>query len=134
MYDNIAAILGLDHLNAAARRLTAAKKELDAVVNAEKEKKPLLHAALENVGHDDRALKALLAMEEKDGGPDYAVLDVLIAGVPTADEGRLREARLEAAAEGPDLDRVGAAVDALRHALADVDDLKVDFAYALGAG
>jgi recombinational DNA repair ATPase RecF len=123
MYDNIAAILGLDHLNAAARRLTAAKKELDAVVNAEKEKKPLLHAALENVGHDDRALKALLAMEEK-GGPDHAVLDALIAGVSTADEGRLREARLEAAAEGPDLDRVGAAVDALRHAVADVDDLK----------
>ncbi|MFI1048961.1 AAA family ATPase [Streptomyces griseoruber] len=130
MYDNIAAILGLDHLNAAARRLTDAKKELDAVVNAEKEKKPLLHAALEDVGHDDRALKALLAMDGREGrdgkgdGPDYAVLDALIAGVPTADEGRLREARLEAAAEGPDLDRVGAAVDALRHALADVDDLK----------
>ncbi|MFF9777029.1 AAA family ATPase [Streptomyces sp. NPDC013978] len=123
MYDNIAAILGLDHLNAAARQLTAAKKELDAVVNAEKEKKPLLHAALENVGHDDRALKALLAMEEK-GGPDHATLDDLIAGVPTADEGRLREARLEATAEGPDLDRVGAAVDALRLALADVDDLR----------
>jgi recombinational DNA repair ATPase RecF len=123
MYDSIAAILGLDHLNAAARRLTAEKKELDAVVNAEKEKKPLLHAALEDVGHDDRALKALLAMEEK-GGPDYAVLDALIAGVPTADEGRLREARLEAAAEGPDLDRVGAAVDALRRALADADDLE----------
>ncbi|WP_217176790.1 AAA family ATPase [Streptomyces sp. AC495_CC817] len=123
MYDNIAAILGLDHLNAAARQLTAAKKELDAVVNAEKEKKPLLHAALENVGHDDRALKALLAMEEK-GGPDHASLDDLIAGVPTADEGRLREARLEATAEGPDLDRVGAAVDALRLALADVDDLR----------
>ncbi|MEV6378114.1 AAA family ATPase [Streptomyces sp. NPDC051773] len=123
MYDNIAAILGLDPLNAAARRLTAAKKELDAVVDAEKEAKPLLHAALEAVGHDDRALKALLAMEEK-AGPDHPVLDALIAGVPTADEGRLREARLEAAAEGPDLDRVGAAVDALRHALADVDDLK----------
>ncbi|WP_406725107.1 AAA family ATPase [Streptomyces sp. GD-15H] len=123
MYDNIAAILGLDPLNAATRRLTAAKKELDAVVNAEKEKKPLLHAALENVGHDDRALKALLAMEEK-GGPDHAVLDALIAGVPTADEGRLREARLEATAEGPDLDRVGDAVDGLRHAVADVDDLK----------
>lgn len=125
MYDNIAAILGLDHLNAAARQLTAEKKELDAVVNGEKAKKPLLHAALENVGHDERALKALVAMEEK-GGPDHAVLDALIAGVPTADEGRLREARLEAAAgtEAPDLDRVGAAVDALRHALADVDDLK----------
>ncbi|GAA0664680.1 ATP-binding protein [Streptomyces thermocarboxydovorans] len=123
MYDNIAAILGLDYLNAAARRLTAAKKELDAVVNAEKEKRPLLHAALESVEHDERALRALLAMEEK-SGPDYAVLDALIAGVPTADEGRLREARLEAAAEGPDLDRVGAAVDALRRALADVDDLK----------
>lgn len=125
MYDNIAAILGLDHLNAAARRLTAAKRELDAVVNAEKDRKPLLHAALEEVGHDDRALKALVAMEEK-GGPDHAVLDALIAGAPTADEGRLREARLEAAAEteSPDLDRVGAAVDALRSAVADVDDLK----------
>ncbi|MFH9862508.1 AAA family ATPase [Streptomyces sp. NPDC017202] len=125
MYDNIAAILGLDHLNAAARRLTAAKKELDAVVNAAKEKKPLLHAALEEVGHDDRALKALVAMEEKDG-PDHAVLDALITGAPTADEGRLREARLEAAAEteSPDLDRIGAAVDALRSAVADVDDLK----------
>ncbi|WP_030955119.1 AAA family ATPase [Streptomyces sp. NRRL S-481] len=125
MYDNIAAILGLDDLNAAARRLTAAKKELDAVVNAEKDKKPLLHAALEEVGHDDRALKALVAMEEK-GGPDHAVLDALIAGAPTADEGRLREARLEAAAEieSPDLNRVGAAVDALRSALADVDDLE----------
>ncbi|MFE7235052.1 AAA family ATPase [Streptomyces sp. NPDC057596] len=125
MYDNIAAILGLDHLNTAARRLTAAKKELDAVVNAEKEKKPLLHTALEGVGHDDRALKALLAMEEK-GGPDHAVLDALIAGVPMADEGRLREARLEATAEteGPDLDRVGDAVDTLRKAVADLDDLK----------
>lgn len=124
-YDNIAAILGLDDLNAAARRLTAAKKELDAVVNAAKDRKPLLHAALEEVGHDDRALKALVAMEEK-GGPDHAVLDALIAGAPTADEGRLREARLEAAAEteSPDLDRVGAAVDALRIAVADADDLK----------
>lgn len=64
-------------------------------------------------------------MEEK-GGPDYGVLDALIAGAPTADEGRLREVRLEAAAEteSPDLDRVGAAVDALRIAVADVDDLK----------
>jgi recombinational DNA repair ATPase RecF len=125
MYDNIAAILGLDDLNAAARRLTAVKKELDAVVNAEKERKPLLHAALEEVGHDDRALKALMAMEEK-GGPDHAVLDALVAGAPTADEGRLREARLEAAAEteSPDLHRVGAAVDTLRAAVADVDDLK----------
>ncbi|WP_217165832.1 AAA family ATPase [Streptomyces sp. AC512_CC834] len=126
MYDNIAAILGLDHLNAAARRLTAAKKELDAVVNAEKEKKPLLHAALEEAGHDDRALKALLAMEEKGDGPDHAVLDALVVGASTADEGRLREARLEAAAEteAPDLDRVGDSVDALRSAAADVDDLK----------
>ncbi|GAA4960633.1 hypothetical protein GCM10023238_29830 [Streptomyces heliomycini] len=109
MYDNIAAILGLDALNAAARRLTAAKKELDAVVNAAKDRKPLLHAALEEVGHDDRALKALVAMEEK-GGPDHAVLDALIASASTADEGRLREARLEAAAEAesPVLDRVGA--------------------------
>ncbi|MEW1870698.1 AAA family ATPase [Streptomyces caelestis] len=125
MYDNIAAILGLDALNAAARRLTAAKKELDAVVNAAKDRKPLLHAALEEVGHDDRALKALVAMEEK-GGPDHAVLDALIASASTADEGRLREARLEAAAEAesPVLDRVGAAVDALRSAVADVDDLK----------
>ncbi|MFE5188441.1 AAA family ATPase [Streptomyces sp. NPDC056628] len=125
MYDNIAAILGLDALNAAARRLTAAKKELDAVVNAPKDRKPLLHAALEEVGHDDRALKALVAMEEK-GGPDHAVLDALISGASTADEGRLREARLEAAAEteSPDLDRVGAAVDALRSAVADADDLK----------
>jgi recombinational DNA repair ATPase RecF len=127
MYDNIAAILGLDHLNAAARRLTAEKKELDAVVHAEKEKKSLLYTALEGVEHDERALKALVAMEGtegKGGGPDHAVLDALIAGVSTADEGRLREARLEAAAEGPDLDRVGAAVEALRHAVADVDDLK----------
>ncbi|MGA5077319.1 AAA family ATPase [Streptomyces griseoincarnatus] len=125
MYDNIAAILGLDDLNAAARRLTAAKKELDAAVNAAKDRKPHLHAALEEVGHDDRALKALVAMEEKDG-PDHAVLDALVAGAPTADEGRLRQARLEAAAEteSPDLDRVGAAVDALRNAVADVDDLK----------
>ncbi|WP_345962874.1 AAA family ATPase [Streptomyces sp. BRB040] len=125
MYDNIAAILGLDALNAAARRLTATKKELDAVVNATKDRKPILHAALEEVGHDDRALKALVAMEDK-GGSDHAVLDALIAGAPTADEGRLREARLEAAAEAesPDLDRIGAAVDALRSAVADVDDLK----------
>ncbi|MFJ2566481.1 AAA family ATPase [Streptomyces sp. NPDC087568] len=125
MYDNIAAILGLDHLNAAARRLTAVKRELDAAVNAEKDKKPVLHAALEEVGHDDRALKALLAMEEK-GGPDHAVLDALITGAPAADEGRLREARLEATAEteGPDLDRVGDAVDTLRKAVADLDDLK----------
>lgn len=125
MYDNIAAILGLDALNAAARRLTAAKKELDAAVNAAKERKPLLHAALEEVGHDDRALKALVAMEEK-GRPDYGVLDALIAGAPTADEGRLREARLEAAAEteSPDLDRVGAAVEALRTAVAGLDALK----------
>ncbi|MFC8421312.1 hypothetical protein ACFUN7_10575 [Streptomyces sp. NPDC057236] len=110
-YDNIAAILGLDDLNAAARRLTAAKKENDAVVSAAKDRKPLLHAALEEVGHDDRALKALVTMEEK--GPDHTVLDALIAGAPTADEGRLREARLEAAAEteSSDLDRVGAAVD-----------------------
>ncbi|MGW4436233.1 AAA family ATPase [Streptomyces sp. NPDC004596] len=123
MYDNVAAILGLDHLNAAARRLAAVKKELEDVQKAEKERKPLLHAALENAGHDDRALRALMAMDEK-GGPDYAVLDALISGVPTADEGRLREARLEADAQGPDLDRVGAAVDTLRRAMADAEDLK----------
>ena len=123
MYDNLAAILGLDELNATVRTLAAEKKELDAVVNAEKERKPLLHAALNEVGHYDRAVNALMAMEEP-GGPDYAVLDALIAGVPVADEGRLGEARLEAAAEGPDLDQVGAAVDALRRALADVKDLK----------
>ncbi|WP_073950391.1 ATP-binding protein [Streptomyces kebangsaanensis] len=123
MYDNIAAILGLEYLNAAARRLAARKKELQAVQDAEKEKKPLLHAALEAAGHDDRALKALLAVDDK-GGPDYAVLDALIAGVPTADEGRLREARLEAEAQGPDLGRVGSAVDELQRAVADAEDLK----------
>ncbi|MGW4197177.1 AAA family ATPase [Streptomyces sp. NPDC005004] len=123
MYDNVAAILGLDPLNAAARHLAEAKKELDAVQKAEKEKKPLLHAALEAVGHDDRAVKAILAMDARPG-PDYATLDDLIAGVPTADEGRLREARLEAAAQGPDLDLVGDAVDALQRAAADLGDLK----------
>ncbi|MFK4146874.1 AAA family ATPase [Streptomyces sp. NPDC004065] len=123
MYDNVAAILGLEYLNAAARRLAERKKELDAVQSAEKEKKALLHTALEAVGDDDRAVRALVAMDDK-GGPDYTVLDALIAGVPTADEGRLREARLEAAAQGPDLDRVGAAVDGLRRAVADTADLK----------
>ncbi|MER6627478.1 AAA family ATPase [Streptomyces sp. NPDC000987] len=123
MYDSIAGILGLEYLNAASRRLTEQRKELEAVEKAEKEKKPLLLAALEAVEHDDRALRALVAVEER-GGPDYATLDALIAGVPTADEGRLREARLEADAKGPDLDRVGAAVDALQRALADAEDLK----------
>lgn len=123
MYDNIAAILGLEYLNTAAQRLTAMKKELDAVDKAEKEKKPLLLAALDRVGHDDRAVKALLAVDEK-GGPDYTTLDALIAGVPTADEGRLREARREADAKGPDLDGVCAAVEALQRAVADAGDLK----------
>ncbi|MFF7901554.1 AAA family ATPase [Streptomyces sp. NPDC007920] len=123
MYDNVAAILGLEYLNAAVRRLADRKKELEAVQNAEKEKKQLLHAALEAVEHDDRALRALLAMDEK-GGPDYAALDALITGSPTADEGRLREARLKADAQGPDLDRVGIAVDELRCAVADADELQ----------
>ncbi|MBC2868883.1 AAA family ATPase [Streptomyces mexicanus] len=123
MYDNVAAILGLEYLNAAARRLADKKRELEAVQNAEKEKKPLLHAALEAVGHDDRAIKALVAMEAK-GGPDYGVLDALITGVPTADAGRLRQARLEADAQGPDLERVGIAVDRLRRAVADAEDLR----------
>ncbi|MET8944746.1 hypothetical protein ABZX30_14470 [Streptomyces sp. NPDC004542] len=123
MYDSIAGILGLEYLNAASRRLTEQRKELEAVEKAEKEKKPLLLAALEAVEHDDRALRALVAVEER-GGPDYGTLDALIAGVPMADEGRRREARLEADAKGPDLDRVGAAVDALQRAVADADDLK----------
>ncbi|MER5480838.1 AAA family ATPase [Streptomyces sp. NPDC002734] len=126
MYDNVAAILGLEYLNEASQRLSAMKKEIDAVETAEKAKRPLLERALNAVGDDDRALKALIAMDEKGGGPDYATLDALIAGVSTADEGRLSEARREAEAEAlaPALDEVTARLDALQRAVDDVEALK----------
>ncbi|WP_326655938.1 AAA family ATPase [Streptomyces anthocyanicus] len=124
MYDAIATILGLGQLSAAESRLRQQLRELEAAAKAVKEELPGLKDALYRLEDDDRALQALLAVDTPDV-PDFAAVDALVAGLPArADDGLIAELRLEAAVQGPEMERTGVAVDRLREALACVDDLR----------
>ncbi|MFI8390686.1 AAA family ATPase [Streptomyces sp. NPDC085540] len=121
-YDAIAAILGMDLLSTATNRLSAREKALAAVAKETKDALPDLKDALYALEDDDRAVQALLAVDTP-GAPDLDTIDVLVAGLPPADDSRLAELHVEAGAHGPDLAEVGEAVQRLRIALADVEDL-----------
>ncbi|WP_247701808.1 AAA family ATPase [Streptomyces sp. F63] len=82
MYDAIATILGLGGLSAAESRIREEIKGLDAAAKAVKEELPGLKDALYELEDDDRAVQALVAVDTA-GTPDFAVLDALVAGLPT---------------------------------------------------
>ncbi|QWQ42993.1 AAA family ATPase [Streptomyces sp. YPW6] len=121
-YDAIATILGMDLLSTATNRLSAREKALTAAVKETKDALPGLKDALYALEDDDRAVRALLAVDTT-GALDLDTLDQLVAGLPPADDSRLAELQIEAGAHGPDLAEVGEAVQRLRIALADVEDL-----------
>ncbi|MCF3129103.1 AAA family ATPase [Streptomyces olivochromogenes] len=123
MYDAIATILGLGQLNTADSRLREEAKALEDAAKVAKAELPSLKEGLYELQDDERAVEALVAIDSK-GAPDFATLEALVSGLPNADEGLLAELRAEADVKGPDMARVGAAVDRLRKALADVEDLR----------
>jgi len=124
MYDAIATILGLGPLNEADSRLQAEKKQLDDAEKAVKEELPELVAALEPLGDDERAVRALVAIDVPLGKTDFAELDALVAGLPPSDETLLARLHREAEAEGPDPAEVRAAANRLREALADAEEAR----------
>lgn len=124
MYDAIATILGLGHLSAADDRLQREEKQLGDAVKAAGEEVPELKEALYGLEDDDRAVQALVAIDTK-GRPDLDALDTLVAGLPAADDGLLAELRASLAAQAPDMERVHAAVERLRIALADVEEVRL---------
>ncbi|MFF5768537.1 AAA family ATPase [Streptomyces tanashiensis] len=121
-YDAIATILGMDLLSTATNRLSAREKALAAVAKETKDTLPGLKDALYALEDDDRAVQALLAVDTP-GALDLDTIDALVAGLPPADDSRLAELQIEAGVHGPDLAEVGEAVQRLRIALADVEDL-----------
>ncbi|MCZ7459197.1 AAA family ATPase [Streptomyces sp. WMMC940] len=124
MYDAIASILGLRHLSAADGRLRTEEKALDDAAKAAKAEVPELTAALYDLEDDERAVHALLAIDTP-GSPDFSALGGLVAGLPDdSDEGLLAELRLAAGVQGPDMERVDAAVARLAKALADAEDVR----------
>ncbi|MET7904789.1 AAA family ATPase [Streptomyces sp. NPDC005355] len=123
MYDSIATILGLGHINAAYNRLGQQEKALGDAVKAAKNEVPELKDALYALQDDERAVQALVAIETK-SRPDFEALEGLVAGLPAADDGLLAELRAAVDMRGPDLEQVGAAVDRLREALAGVEDVR----------
>lgn len=121
-YDSVAAILGLGELTDADERLQGIEKALDSALKQTEAERPALVEALSPL--DDPRAERALAVVGGAGDPDFAELDALVAALPDADEGRLRELRATAALTGPDLGAVGAAVDRLREAVAVLDDVR----------
>ncbi|MEU0147347.1 AAA family ATPase [Streptomyces sp. NPDC006288] len=121
-YDAIAAILGMDLLSTAANALSKQEKALAASAKETRDALPGLKDALYTLEDDDRAVRALLAVDTP-GALDLNTIDALVAGLPPADDSRLAELQIEAGAQGPDLAEVGEAVLRLRIALADVEEI-----------
>ncbi|MEV8566040.1 hypothetical protein AB0436_10755 [Streptomyces sp. NPDC051322] len=121
MYDAVASILGLGEITAADNQLQGIEKTLNAALKSADAERPEL---IENLSalDDPRATKALAALESA-GGTDFDALSALVDGLPGADESRLSSLRATAALVGPDLDRVGPAVDRLRAARAALEDV-----------
>lgn len=122
-YDAIATILGMELLSSAISGLSTREKSLAGTAKETRDALPGLKEALYALEDDDRAVQALLAVDTP-GAPDLDVIDALVVGLPPADAGRLAELRIEAGVKGPDLVEVGQAVERLRNAVADVEDLR----------
>ncbi|MFF7123347.1 AAA family ATPase [Streptomyces sp. NPDC008240] len=120
MYDAIATILGLGQLNAADGRLRQEAKALEDADKAAKAELPGLKEALYELEDDERAVQALVAVDTA-GTPDFATVEALVAGLPADGDDGLRA---EAEVQGPEMAQVHAALDRLRNALADVEDLR----------
>ncbi len=121
-YDAIATILGMDLLSTATNRLSAREKALAAVAKETKDALPGLKDALYALEDDDRAVQALLAVDTP-GALDLDTIDALVAGLPPADDESSPSSRSRPGCTGPTWRRSGEAVQRLRIALADVEDL-----------
>ncbi|WP_329026214.1 AAA family ATPase [Streptomyces sp. NBC_01423] len=123
MYDAIATILGLGQLSAADSRLRREAKALEEAEKAAKAELPGLKEALYELEDDDRAVQALVAIDTA-GAPDFQALDALVTGLPGGTDANLIAGlRAEADVQEPDVAQVCTAVDRLRKALADIEDL-----------
>ncbi|WP_371797850.1 AAA family ATPase [Streptomyces albidoflavus] len=123
MYDAIATILGLGQLSAADSRLRREAKAFEDAEKAAKAELPGLKEALYELEDDDRAIQALVAIDTA-GTPDFQALDVLVTGLPgDTDVNLIAGLRAEAEAQGPDVAQVRTAVERLRKALDDIEDL-----------
>ncbi|GHF56936.1 AAA family ATPase [Streptomyces sp. NRRL_ISP-5395] len=123
MYDAIATILGLGQLSAADSRLRREAKALEEAEKAAKAELPGLKEALYELEDDDRAVQALVAIDTA-GAPDFQALDALVTGLPGGTDANLIAGlRAEADVQEPDVAQVHTAVDRLRKALADIEDL-----------
>ncbi|MFF7565249.1 AAA family ATPase [Streptomyces pseudovenezuelae] len=124
MYDAIATILGLGQLSATDSRLRQEAKALEDADKAAKLELPGLKEALYELEDDERAVQALVAVDTA-GTPDFETVEALVAGLPAAgDDGLLARLRAEVDVQGPEMAQVHAALDRLRNALADVEDLR----------
>ncbi|WOT35390.1 AAA family ATPase [Streptomyces coeruleorubidus] len=124
MYDAIATILGLGQLSAADSRLRQEAKALEDADKAAKAELPGLKEALYELEDDERAVQALVAVDTA-GTPDFETVEALVAGLPAdGDDGLLARLRAEAEVQGPEMAQVHAALDRLRNALADAEDLR----------
>ncbi|MCX3286838.1 AAA family ATPase [Streptomyces sp. NEAU-H22] len=124
MYDAIATILGLGQLSAADGRLRQEAKALEDADKAAKAELPGLKEALYELEDDERAVQALVAVDTA-GTPDFETVEALVAGLPAdGDDGLLAGLRAEADVQGPETAQVRTAVDRLRRALADAEDLR----------
>ncbi|MFF7243077.1 AAA family ATPase [Embleya sp. NPDC008237] len=125
MYDSIATVLGLGQLGAAAGRLRQEARALEEMEKAVKAELSGLKEELYELEDDDRAVQALVAVDTA-GTPDFATVEALVADLPTdTDDGLLAALLAEADVQGPEMTQVRTAVDRLRNALADVEDLRV---------
>ena len=117
MFDALQAILGLDHLLAAERRLNEARKTLDATAKAPKTSLASLLAVLD-ASDDDRARSAAALLRAKK--PDLDALEALATGTDTDDASTTTALAQLRRLEPPDLDAVAGAVARLQSAAAGV--------------
>ncbi|MEU4093340.1 AAA family ATPase [Streptomyces sp. NPDC026673] len=121
MYDAVAAILGLEQLAGADKRLMDQSKELDGALKQAAAELPALIAELGAVD-DPRAAAAVSALSGRTQDLDQAA--ALVAGQSTIDGDALTGLRRLAELTGPDLAAVGAAVARLREAAAGAEDAR----------
>ncbi len=121
LYDPLKAILGLDEVSQAVKRLNGARKARDQRKKAEKDSRKDVLALLETVDGDERATICKEAL----GGrkPKLDAVEAVVLGTGEGDEGVVASLKRIAQLTPPSLDAVSDAVTKLREAIAAQADL-----------
>ena len=120
LHDLLAAVLGLDDLTTASDRLNAARKEREDALTQVKRKLEALRARLEQLD-DDRARACLTALGGRSWDLEAAKSQVIGMAAPAG--GQLETLRRLAQLGTPPADEVGRAVNSLRQAADDLEDV-----------